>query len=141
MTRSLAPYLLIAVAAVAGCGTSQRSADDARAASASYEEAVEAFNAGDAQVAADKLTSVIEARLDPDQFGSAVVRRAVCYAKLGEFEKAHADLDRAAGGAPNVDEIHAARSYVLTKEGKQSEADKEWRKARQVNSTIAKFTD
>jgi len=44
-------------------------------------------------------------------------------------------------GAPNLDEIFAARSFVLQKQGKTKAAKSAWAKARRMNRYVRKISD
>jgi hypothetical protein len=61
----------------------------------------------------------LNGRLYGDLADTAYVRRAVCLAELGDMPAAHTALDELEQGAPNLDQVYAARSFVLGKEGRK----------------------
>jgi tetratricopeptide (TPR) repeat protein len=113
-----------------------------------YQESQQAFDAGLKASAEGRYEAAIEqlgAALEgggllPDSYSTALLERAICLARLGRFQEAHADLEIAAGGAA-ADEIHRARSFVFAKEGKTVESDSEFREARRLNPSIQRIVD
>ena len=125
------------------CGCSSQVAPDKRAnAETAYGEAIEALEQHDYGLAKTRLTEALEAGgLRADQLIDAYIQRAVCLARLGEFEAAHADLDAAAQGPADMDVVYAARSFVFAKEGRASEAAAKLNQARAINPQIKPFED
>ena len=92
---------------------------------------------GDMQGALPLLTTAIEdPGLGPDLYGEAVLLRARCYAETGEIEKAEADLAEAEQGASNEGLMHLVRGIVFQKQGKNSEAKKEFAAARKIDPKL-----
>jgi tetratricopeptide (TPR) repeat protein len=122
---------------VVGCGSSAQVANQRETAGEAYAAGVAAFESRDFATAADKLTAAIDAHgLNPDQYANAFLKRAVAAAATDDFETASADLDILERGAPNLDEVYAARAFVLLKQGKGSEAKAAFAKARQLNPRV-----
>ena len=57
----------------------------------------------------------------------------------GKFDEALALLTSLEQGAPNLDQVFAARAFVLKKQNKLAEANAALAKARQYNRTIKEF--
>jgi hypothetical protein len=133
----------LAIVLMAGCGSAGNEHGDARAAAyAAYNEATAAFKSKDYAAAEPKLASALESRLlNPDVFCEATVLRSVCLASTGKYDEATAALDSLGPGASNIDQIFAARSYILAKQGKLAESRAALAKARQANRTVAEFKD
>ena len=131
-----------AVGVCAGCsGRSQADAKVYADAAQAYEEATKAYEAGRYSEAQAAFSAALKAGgLLPDQLGNALIWRAECFAREGKFAEAHADLDRAARGAP-MDLVHATRSFVYAKEGNQGKSDEEWREAKKSNSAIQRIRE
>lgn len=129
---------------IVGCsgGTSEALVESREAAQRAYGEALEKVAQKDFAGAKPLLDQAIEAKvLRGDVLAEAYVNRAVCSAATGDFAAAHADLDEMEKGAPNLDEIFAARSYVLQKQGKTREAKQAWTQARRFNRYVKKYSD
>jgi tetratricopeptide (TPR) repeat protein len=77
--------------------------------------------------------------ISPDQVVDLYVHRAVCRANLGDTKNAHADLDAAEQGAPNLDLVLSARASVLEREGNSAAARKMLAKARTLNPQVKIF--
>ena len=136
---------VVLVLTVCLCGCSSQEADLAgqrQDTQASYDAAIEALEKHDYGLAETRLTEAIEGGgLRIDQLVDAYIQRAVCYARLGKFEAAHADLDQIEGGAPDLDVVYAARSFVFQKEGRTSEAAAKLNQARRLNPRVQTFED
>ena len=106
-------------------------------AGAAYNSAEEAMNSGDYAGSLEFWTAAIDSHsLNPDQYGDALTRRAECYGRTGDFAAAHADLDIAERGAPDVARIYATRSFVFSLEGKKKESAAAMSQAKKENSSI-----
>jgi tetratricopeptide (TPR) repeat protein len=128
-----------AVCLLAGCGSSEviETRENAYAAVAAGDQA---FQSRDYATAAERYAVAVNGGgLNPDAYASAAVKLAVSYGALKKFDEAHAMLDKLEQGAPNLDEIHAARSFVLKKQGKAAEARAAFAKARRINPRIQEF--
>lgn len=143
MRPRLKSVCLLLMAGSIGCGrSSAKLANQREMAGEAFGSAVAAFQNKDFAAAAEQFTAAIEARgLNPDQYGEAFLKRAVANAALGNFDAANADLDKLVRGAPNMDEVYAARAFVLLKQGKRGEAQAMFRKARQLNSQVRMFRE
>jgi tetratricopeptide (TPR) repeat protein len=90
----------------------------------------------DYQAALDSLdVALAGGGLSPDQYSEALLGRAECHGRLGNYANAHEDLDRAERGAA-MDQVHRVRSFVYQKEDRTTESQAELRKARQINGGI-----
>lgn len=129
---------------IAGCGyrTSEEVIASRQAAQQAYDKALQGIASKDFASAKPLLDQAIDSRkLYVDVLASAYVSRAICSAAAGDFKAAHADLDEMEKGAPNLDEIFAARSFVLRKQGKTKAAKAAWARARRMNRYVKKITD
>jgi tetratricopeptide (TPR) repeat protein len=130
----------ILIAITLGCGSSAERAGSRESAAESYNTATTAFENKDFAAAAEQFTAAIDARgLNPDQYADAFLKRAVANATLANYDAAHADLDMLERGAPNLDEVYAARAFVLLKQGKRTEAQAAFNKAKQINPQVKPF--
>ena len=101
-----------------------------------------AFANHDYTVAAESLAAAVnDGALNPDAYSSAAVKLVVCYAATGKFDEANALLAKLDAGAPNLDQVNAARAYVLAKQGKMAESRAALAKARQFNRSVQEFKD
>lgn len=136
---------LAAVAWVActssGCGSASKEAAKSRETSAAAAaEGLKAFESHDYAAAASKLAAAIDGGgLNADSYSAAAVRLAVAQAQQGQLAEADALLTKLEQGAPNVDEILAARSFLLKKQGKLAESRTALAKARQINRSVTEF--
>lgn len=104
---------------------------------AAYNSADEAMQAKDYAAAIEHFTTAMEAGgLNPDQYADSRIRRAECYGRTGDYPAAHADLDNAEMGAPDMDRVYATRSFVFEAEGKKSEASSAMAKAKKENRSV-----
>jgi Tfp pilus assembly protein PilF len=136
----LAAMALVACAAL-GCGSTSTEVVRSREASAAAaNEGMQAFAARDYATAAAKLSAAIEGGgLNADSYSTAAVRLAVAYAQQGQFAEAEALLTKLEQGAPNVDEVLAARSLVFKKQGKLAESRAALAQARRLNRFVKEF--
>ncbi len=74
--------------------------------------------------------------LQPDAYGDALIKRAIAQAHLGQYEAAHAALDRAEPGAPDLASVHAARSFVFKRQGNEESAGREFAQAKALNPRV-----
>jgi tetratricopeptide (TPR) repeat protein len=133
---------MVLVVSIAGCNSSSQLASNREFAYQASRAADIAFESRQYQQARDQFTQAIDSGgLVIDVYVSAVIRRAICSAALDDFSAAHADLDLMEQGAPNLDEVFAARSYVLNQQGKKKAAKAAWAKARQINRGVEQFKD
>lgn len=101
-----------------------------------------AFANRDYAAAAESLSAAVnDGVLNPDVYSSAAVKLVVCYGATGKFEEANALLAKLDAGAPNLDQVNAARAYVLAKQGKAAESRAALAKARQYNRMVQEFKD
>jgi len=124
-----------------GCGDkTQKTAERREVAGQAYDEALDAFQNRDFAGARELFTQAIEVdALHGDRIAPAHIMRAVSAAHEGDFAAAHDDLDRMEGGAPEMDQVHAARSFVFAQEGKANEARAAWNEARKFNPRVRQF--
>jgi tetratricopeptide (TPR) repeat protein len=138
-----ADLLVLSVMLMAvGCATKAQDPADREAAYKALDEGLNAFGQRDYATAEPKLTLALEkGALNPDSYGEAAVKRVVCWGAAGRYDEAYTELDRLEAGAPNLDQVAAARSYVLAKQGKAAESRAALAKARQYNRTVQEFKD
>lgn len=135
------PWMTLLLAAAVGCsGSADSRSETRRDAHAAFAAGEQALAAGDYAQAFSELSSAVEAGgLNPDAFAAAELQIALALGGLDRYAEAYEKLDRLEAGAPNVDEVHAARSAILTREGKTAEAQAELAKARQINRAVRTF--
>jgi len=128
--------------ATAGCGTSSEVVQTREAAYAAAAKGNAAFASRDYAGAAEHLSAAVKGGgLNPDAYANAAVKLAVCYGATSKYDQAIALLEELERGAPNLDQIYAARSYVLRKQGKAAESRAALAKARQFNRAVQEFKD
>lgn len=132
--------LLFVVILLSGCdGASTAQRADAQS---SLDAASEAAQRKDYVAAEAAWTRAIEiGSLNPDQYVKAHLQRAICRARNKKFSEALADLDTIRDVAPNMDEYHAARSFVLGKQGNDVLSRAEMQQARRLNPAIQPIKD
>ncbi|BBO30979.1 tetratricopeptide repeat protein [Lacipirellula parvula] len=106
-----------------------------------FEGAETAFAAGNFAEASKLFSTAIEHGLSSDSYGAATVKRTVCWGAEGKHQEALNELTRLEANAPNLDQVYAARAYVLAKQGKAAESRAALAKARQYNRTVQEFKD
>lgn len=127
-------------AAVAGCGGAKVDEGGRQSGAEAFASAVSEFDQRSYEPAAEHFTTAItQGGLNPDQYAEAAVKRAVCWGAAGEYDEALAELDKLLAGAPNLDQVQAARAFVLKKQGKSAEAAQALAAARRINRTIKEF--
>jgi tetratricopeptide (TPR) repeat protein len=131
----------MAMICASGCGGTPTDVVVSReAASAAVNEGLTAFGNRDYAAAADKLGVAVDSgMLNADVYSDAAVKLAVSYGATGKYDEALALLTTMEQGAPNLDQVFAARAFVLKKQGKVAEANAAMAKARQYNRTIKEF--
>jgi hypothetical protein len=134
---------LTVTASTIGCSSPADKLEDVRrTAQEEFDAAMTAFNARDYAAAEARFAAALKlGGLYPDLYCEATVKQAVCWAAAGKTTEAMSELDRLEPGAPNLDQIYAARSYVLAKQGKAAESRAAFAKARQLNRTVAEIKD
>lgn len=101
-----------------------------------------AFNARDYAAAETKLAAALElGRTLPRSLLRSGGEAGGLLGRRGQDDGSHQRLDRLEPGTPNLDQIYAARSYVLAKQGKVAESRAALAKARQLNRTVSEFKD
>ena len=135
-------WLLIVALLSSGCGDPEKHADARRTSYEAYEKGLVAFSARDYGTASGLLSAAVGTGfLNADAYSNAATRLAVSYAAEKRFDEALALLNELDKGAPNFDEVYAARSYVLAKQGKVAESRAALAKARQFNRAVQEFKD
>ena len=145
MTARLCAYArcVAAAALLCGCGSSNPElAAQRESGYAAVSKGEAAFASRDYASALEPLKSAVnEGALNPDVYAASAVKLVVCYGATGKFDEATALLDKLESGAPNLDAVYAARSYVLAKRGRAAESRAALAKARQYNRTVQEFKD
>lgn len=133
-------FLLVTIAFV-GCGGggSSESESTRQTAASAYESAQTAFNNKDYAKAKESYDLALKGGLYSDLIGPARARRAICLAETGDADGAMQEIVALEGGAPNIDEVFAAKSYILAKQGKIPESNAAWAQAVKINRSIKKF--
>lgn len=104
-------------------------------------EGLKAHENKDYQAAVSSLdTALSGGGLMPDLYSQALLTRAECNARLGNFPPAHADLDKAARGA-EMSDVHRVRSFVYAKEGNTPSSRSELSAAKRINPRIQAIRD
>lgn len=121
-----------------GCGqgsvVEEQQALDAQAA---YDAGLAAFAEGNLAQARSHFDGALTGSgLPVDCLVDAQLKRSMCAAANGDFEAAQSDLDEAAQGVMDEAQLHVARGFLLAKQGKQTEADAEFSKAKQINPRV-----
>jgi tetratricopeptide (TPR) repeat protein len=138
-----AGILTVALLAAVGCNSpDSRLIDQRGLAYAAMANGEAAFAAKDYKKAAESFKQAIETGvLNPDLYADASVKLAVSFGATDQFDPALALLEQLEQNAPNLDQIYAARSYVLAKQGKAAESRAALAKARQFNRSAQEFKD
>jgi Tfp pilus assembly protein PilF len=133
--------LMLALLAGGGCGRSGKQLEQVRVdANQRFREATDAFESKDYATAATKFDEVVEnGGVNADLYVIAMLKRSLAWAATGNFDQAHAGLDELEAGAPDLDQILAARSTVFAQQGKTSEARAALAKAKRINRRIRAF--
>jgi tetratricopeptide (TPR) repeat protein len=136
------PLTSLLFALAIGCSSAADSRTEVRRdAHAAFAAGEQALGAGNYEQALDELSAAVAAGgLNPDAFAAAELQMALALGGLGRYAEAYERLDRLEAGAPNVDEVLAARSAVLAREGKAAEAQAALAKARQINRDVRTFS-
>ncbi len=134
-------FLLTLLASFCGCsGSGTTETEDKRqTAAAAYENAQTAFTSKDYAKAKEAYDIALKGGLYSDLIGPARVRQAVCLAELGDIDGAMQEIIALEGGAPNIDEVLSAKSYILAKQGKAAESKAAWAQAIKINRNVKKF--
>jgi len=132
--------LVLLVLGAPGCGgSSAKQAIGREEAAQAYIDGMAALESKDYATAQQQLTVAIDTGfLNIDRYVNASTKRAIAYAAQGDFDTALAELDELLKDAPNTDEIHAVRSFVFEKQGKDREAKAAWEAARKINRSVKK---
>ena len=140
--RSLGWALVLPlVVCLCSCSSDEVDPSTLRDSQSAYDQAIEALEKHDYGLAKTRLDEAIAAGgLRVDSYVDAHIQRAICLAQVGQFDAAHKDLDTISQGA-EMGRLHAVRSFVYRKEGRQGEADAEMNRARAINGTIQPIPD
>lgn len=130
-------FVVIGLSAIVGCGGNGVPAENAATAQQSYDQGLEAFEAGrlaDARPLFD--ASLTSGGLPVDLIVDAYLKRAMCAADAQDFAAAEADIAAAEQGAMEIDQVHVARGFLLMKKGDQAGADAEFAAAKKLNPKV-----
>lgn len=124
-----------------GCTKEMPPATIAGAESA-YDEAEKLYSAKNYAAAAEKYAIALQSGgLHVDLYVTAQLHRAESLARTGNFDLAHSILIELEQGAPDMAAVHATRCFTFQKQGKQTEANEQFRIARQYNPAIQMIPD
>lgn len=133
--------LFACLSVVSGCGAKAPDVAARLTAAQEYEQGVADFAKRDYATAEGHLSRALENRLSGDRYADASVKRAVCWGASKKFDEALAELKKLEAGAPNMDQVLAARSFVLKKQNKAAESRTALAAARRFNSAVQEFKD
>lgn len=136
MTAKRILVLLFFLLLVLGCvGNRTIDAESLANAQQSYDSAIAELEAGNHEAALDLLDVALApgGGLQADIYTDARVQRAICLARQGRCDEAHADLDLAAQGAADMATVHVARSFVFKMEDNDAESKSEMAAAKEIN--------
>ena len=143
--RCIAGLAVTWLALLMGCGDSGKVIDPTTLADAqnSYDMAMDEIAAKNTEEALTHLDVALQpgAGLPADIYVDARIQRAICLARVDRFADAHADLDNASEGAGDMSAVHAARSFVFSKEGKGTESKQAMRDAKKINKSVSRIRD
>lgn len=120
---------------LAGCGP-RRVADATFAtAQGAWDRASQSLDAGELAVALEALDLALAAGagLHADLYVDALLMRSVCLAAVRRWEDAAVDLEMAAEGATDWDQVCIARAALARSRGEPLEAERELAEARKLN--------
>jgi tetratricopeptide (TPR) repeat protein len=140
--RFLTMFFATATLFATGCGSSQVAESKVATSEQSVTDSITAFSAGDFAKAEQAASQAIDGGgLPVDLFVKALMVRAASRGIAGQFDTALADLDQAAQGAGEMDQVHGLRSLILSAKGEAKTAAEELAKAKQFNKTLKLPTD
>lgn len=137
LTEGALLVTLAGMMTLSGCTGGGVSAESAASAQQSYDQALEAFEAGrlaDARPLFD--ASLTLGGLPVDLVVDAYLKRSMCAAEAQDFAAAEADIATAEQGAMEMDQVHVARGFLLKKQGDQAGADAEFAAAKKLNPKV-----
>lgn len=133
LRRYLVYAICTALPLLSGCSKGMSESQVANAEQA-FSQAQAAFEQKDHATALQKYNEAFQAGgLRSDMAAEVYINRAICHAELGNFAAAEADLQIAEQGAPQMDQVHAARGHVLYKKGDKKAAAEHFRTAQRLN--------
>ncbi len=133
--------LLVVGAPILGCGSSARQEQSRETAAQSYQAGITALESRDYNGAVEHLNAALEGGWLGYTTATAYTKRAIAQAALGNYDAAHADLDKAEQGEGASADTYVARTYVFEKQGKQQEAKTAWNQARKLDRRVKKIED
>ena len=140
--RIMTLLVVIATVFTMGCGSSQVAESKVATSEQNVTDSVTAFSAGDFAKAEQAASNAIDGGgLPVDLFVKALMVRAASRGIAGQFDTALADLDQAAQGAGEMDQVHGLKSLILSAKGDAKPAAEELVKAKQFNKTLKLPTD
>jgi predicted negative regulator of RcsB-dependent stress response len=141
--RSSLPMIMLFVCCMisSGCGESQElPADKRQKSQQAFEKATEAFSQKDFSAAEVGFSEALaNGGLNGDQFEEAHVKLAVAMAASNKFGEAMSTLAKIEQGSTIPDQILAAKSFILAKQGKTAESHAAWAQAVRYNRSVQKF--
>lgn len=126
---------MVVLLAAVGCGGSAVEEETIASAQLSYDQAADAFGAGNYTQARTSLDQALEnsAGLNPDVYVDALLKRSICLSAAGEFEAAAADISEAERGATDLAQVHIARGIMFSKQGDDAKAKQEFADAKKLD--------
>ena len=115
----------------AGCGPRPISATTVSSSQAAWDRAVAAFESGDVATALESLNLALGSTggLSGDLYVDALLMRAVCLAAERRSDEADADLELAAEGVTDPDQLCIARAAVCFSRGERKAAERQMTEA------------
>jgi len=144
MRQLLALLNLLLATALLGCGADPLAdrAAKGKIAEESLNAGLQAYQSKDFETAAAQLKQACDAgTLILDLQIDARLKRAVALAHLGQFDVALGELAELEKGAPHLEHVYAARSFVFKKQGKQAEALAEFARAKKLSPSIQPISE
>jgi len=119
------------IGVAAGCGPRPIPATTVSTSQAAWDRAVAAFETGDVAITLESLNAALGSTggLSGDLLVDALLMRAVCLAAARRSDEAEADLELAAEGVTDPDQLCIARAAVCFSRGEPKAADRQMTEA------------
>lgn len=125
---------MVAAVLLVGCGGGGVAADTALTAAAALDQGVTAFDHGDFLAAHGSLDIALStAGLNADQIVDARLKRSICLASAGDYDAAQLDIDYAAQGPCQPEQLLIAEAFLLAQQGDASGANAKLAQAKRLH--------